>query len=94
MKRQVLYIVKRRVRQAGSAIALSAVSLLPVAGAVEDAGGGETVTAETSAIVTAITDAAESLQGDAATVIGAAVALGLVFWGAKVLWSKFKGMAK
>ena len=47
-----------------------------------------------SAIVTAITEAATSLQGDAATVIGSAVALGLVFWGAKVLWSKFKGMAK
>lgn len=48
----------------------------------------------TSAIVSTITDAANTLTADAAPVIAAAVGLGIVFWGAKVLWSKFKSMAK
>lgn len=47
-----------------------------------------------ASVATIITDAATSLQADAMTVITAAVALGVIFWGAKVLWSKFKGMAK
>ncbi len=50
--------------------------------------------AEDSAVVTAITGATTGLQADALTIIGAAVGLGVVFWGAKLLWSKFKGMAK
>lgn len=49
---------------------------------------------ETSAIVTAIEGAVTSVTGDATTVIGSAVGLGIVFWGAKLLWSKFKSMAK
>lgn len=48
----------------------------------------------TTAVVTAINEAVTSVSGDAATVIGAAVGLGVIFWGAKVLWSKFKSMAK
>lgn len=47
-----------------------------------------------SAIVTTITDAATGVGADAVPVIGAAVGLGVVFWGAKILWSKFKSMAK
>lgn len=47
-----------------------------------------------SAVTGIITDAATSMNGDAVIVIGAAVGLGLVFWGAKVLWGKFKSMAK
>lgn len=46
------------------------------------------------AITTIITDAATNLGGQATPVIAAAVGLGIIFWGAKVLWSKFKGMAK
>ena len=49
---------------------------------------------ETSAIVTAITDAVSTVTGDATQVISAAIGLGVVFWGAKLLWSKFKSMAK
>lgn len=49
---------------------------------------------ETSAIVTAIQGAVTQVTGDATTVIGSAVGLGIVFWGAKLLWSKFKSMAK
>lgn len=41
-----------------------------------------------------ITDAASSLKTEAGTVIAAAIGLGVVFWGARVLWGKFKGMAK
>lgn len=47
-----------------------------------------------SAVVSAIQDAVTSVGGDAALVIAAAVGLGITFWGAKVLWSKFKSMAK
>lgn len=47
-----------------------------------------------SAVVSAIQGAVTSVGGDAALVISAAVGLGITFWGAKVLWSKFKSMAK
>lgn len=49
---------------------------------------------DSSAIVSAIQSASTSLQADAVTVIGLAVAIGVVFFGAKLLWSKFKSMAK
>lgn len=45
-------------------------------------------------VTTAITEAATSVKGDATTVIAAAVGVGIVFWGAKVLWRNFKSMAK
>lgn len=47
-----------------------------------------------AAITTIITEAGTDLIGQAAPVIAAAIGIGVVFWGAKVLWSKFKGMAK
>lgn len=47
-----------------------------------------------TSIVSIITDAATNLGTQALPVISAAVGLGIVFWGAKVLWGKFKGMAK
>lgn len=49
---------------------------------------------DTSAIVSAINDASTSLLGDASTVIASAVGIGVVFFGAKLLWSKFKSMAR
>jgi len=49
---------------------------------------------ETETVVSAITSAVSGLQGDAITIITSAVGLGAVFFGAKLLWSKFKGMAK
>ena len=49
---------------------------------------------ETGTVVSAITGATSGLQADALTIIGAALALGVVFWGAKLLWGKFKSMAK
>lgn len=45
-------------------------------------------------VVTAITEAATNVKTDAGSIIAAAVGVGIVFWGAKVLWSKFKSMAK
>lgn len=45
-------------------------------------------------VVTGIQTAVTSVSGDAATVIGAAIGLSVIFWGAKVLWSKFRSMAK
>ena len=47
-----------------------------------------------SAVVTAIQSAVTSVTADATPVIAAAVGLGIVFWGAKLLWGKFKSMAK
>lgn len=48
---------------------------------------------ETNAVVTAITAQATSLTGDAATVIAAGLGIGALFFGARLLWRKFKGMA-
>lgn len=73
--------------QLGCTAAIAAGSILPSAFAVDDASGN-------SAVVTAIQSAVTSVKGEATTVIGAAVGLGVVFWGAKVLWGKFKSMAK
>lgn len=47
-----------------------------------------------SVVTTAIESAANSVKSDAAQVIAAAIGIGVVFWGAKVLWSKFKSMAR
>lgn len=49
---------------------------------------------EPTTVVASITEAATTLGADALPVIGAAITLGITFWGAKLLWSKFKGMAK
>lgn len=73
--------------QLGCTAAIAAGSILPSAFALDEASGN-------SAVVTAIQSAVTSVKGDATTVIGAAVGLGVVFWGAKVLWGKFKSMAK
>lgn len=55
---------------------------------------GEGGTSGVSAVVSAITTATGDLGTQAITLIGAAVGLGVIFWGAKLLWTKFKSMAK
>lgn len=45
-------------------------------------------------VLTEISAQSTQLKTDAVTVIGAGIAIGVVFWGAKLLWSKFKSMAK
>lgn len=47
-----------------------------------------------SAVVSAIQSAVTSVTADATPVIASAIGLGMVFWGAKLLISKFKSMAK
>ena len=79
---------RRKGAQVGTAL-VAVTSVLPMAGA----SGSELPEVETSGVVTAIT-AAESVKTDALTVIGVAIGVGIVFWAARVLWSKFKGMAK
>lgn len=74
--------------QLGCTAAVLAGSVLPSTFALDESSTGNT------AVVSAIQSAVTSVKGDAATVIGAAVGLGVVFWGAKVLWGKFKSMAK
>lgn len=54
----------------------------------------ESSTSTMSSVVSAITDATADLGTQAITLIGAAVGLGVIFWGAKLLWTKFKSMAK
>jgi hypothetical protein len=48
---------------------------------------------ETNPVITAITEAASNLTTDAGTVIASAIGVGVIFFGAKLLWRKFKSMA-
>lgn len=50
--------------------------------------------AESGGVAEIITTTATSLKSDATTVITAGVGIGVVFFGAKLLWSKFKSMAR
>jgi len=45
-------------------------------------------------IMTAITEAGTDLLTSASPVIIAAISVGVVLWGAKLVWGKCKGMAK
>lgn len=51
------------------------------------------VALDASPVITAIQEASTQLTGDATKVIGAAVTIGALFFGAKLLWGKFKSMA-
>ena len=86
-------LMRNKGMQVGTALMQAAPAISCAAFAAND---GIAVQADdgTSAVVSAINTAVTSVKGDAVTVIGAAVGLGVVFWGAKVLWGKFKGMAK
>ena len=75
--------------QVGTAVMLAAPAVMCAAGAVD----GAEATGSSSG-VKIISDAATGLKTDALSVIAAGVGIGVVFWGAKVLWSKFRGMAK
>ncbi len=82
-------VLRNKYYQVGALMCLGTTAMLPAASAAE----GE-LPAGASTVVSSITAAADSLKSDAVTVISAAVGLGIVFFGAKLLWSKFKGMAK
>ena len=47
-----------------------------------------------ASVTTAVTSAVADVSAQAAPIIAAAIGLSVIFWGAKVLWTKFKGMAK
>lgn len=61
---------------------VGALTLLPISAFAEDG------------IPQIISTAATSMKTDALAVMTSGVTLGLVFWGGKLLWSKFKSMAK
>ena len=84
-------MMRGKVMQVGTAIMLAAPAISCAAFAANETPALEGD--NTNAVVSAINTAVTSVKGDAVTVIGAAVGLGVVFWGAKVLWKKFKDMA-
>lgn len=84
-------MMRGKVMQVGTAIMLAAPAISCAAFAANETPALEGDS--TNAVVSAINTAVTSVKGDAVTVIGAAVGLGVVFWGAKVLWKKFKDMA-
>ena len=82
--------VKGFLREKGMQVGTAAApAVMCAAGAVDGAEASGS-----SSVVKIISDAASGLKTDALSVIAAGVGIGVVFWGAKVLWSKFKGMAK
>ena len=79
--------------QVGTAVMVAAPAIMCAAGAANDTVALSEADGSTS-VVSIISNAVTGLKTDAMSVIGAAIGLGVVFWGAKVLWGKFKGMAK
>lgn len=67
---------------------LSALGITLATGITAFASDGGTIISD------AIGNAVEGLKSEAGIVIGSAVGLGIIFWGAKLLWSRFKSMAK
>lgn len=47
-----------------------------------------------SNVVKSITDASSDVTTQGIAVIGVAVGIGILFWAAKLIWGKFKSMAK
>lgn len=73
--------------QVGCTAALAVGSDLPAAFAVDE--GASTSNA---AVMTAINQAASSVKSDSAAVIAAGIGLGVIFWGARVLWRNFRSL--
>lgn len=45
-----------------------------------------------TAVMTAIESAAAGVKSDSAAVIAAGIGLGVIFWGARVLWRNFRSL--
>lgn len=73
--------------QVGCTTALAVGSALPAAFAADE--GASTSNA---AVMTAINQAASSVKSDSAAVIAAGIGLGVIFWGARVLWRNFRSL--
>lgn len=54
----------------------------------------EGATSSLGQVVTSITSASSEVTTEGIKIIGVAVGIGILFWGAKLIWSKFKSMAK
>lgn len=73
--------------QVGCTAALAVGSALPSAFALD----GDAATSN-AAVMTAINSAAASVKSDSAAVIAAGIGLGVIFWGARVLWRNFRSL--
>lgn len=56
--------------------------------------GNQAFASDASSVTSIIESASETFKTDALKVIAAAVSLGVIFFGAKLLWSQFKSMAR
>lgn len=83
--------MKQNLKNLGYSLAGAGTVALLSAGSAFAEGGG---TAGLSSVTTAVTTAASEVKTEGAKVISAAIGVGIVFWGAKLVWSKFKSMAK
>lgn len=66
------------------------VAALPILAHADEGGGGGGL----ASVETAITKAAADVTTSGGKVIASAVGVGIIFWGAKLVWGKFKSMAK
>lgn len=84
--------MKQNLKNLGYSLAgAGTVALLSAGSAFAEGGSG---TSGLSSVTTAVTTAAGEVKTEGAKVISAAIGVGIVFWGAKLVWSKFKSMAK
>lgn len=83
--------MKQNLKNLGYSLAGAGTVALLSAGSAFAEGGG---TSGLSSVTTAVTSAAGEVKTEGAKVISAAIGVGIVFWGAKLVWSKFKSMAK
>ncbi|MFQ8995167.1 MAG: hypothetical protein ACLR6L_03515 [Agathobaculum sp.] len=74
--------------QVGCTAALAVGSALPAAFALD----GDAASTSNAAVMTAINQAASSVKSDSAAVIAAGIGLGVIFWGARVLWRNFRSL--
>ncbi|MDY3618092.1 hypothetical protein [Agathobaculum sp.] len=77
--------LKDKAAKIGIAATLASAAVMTCAGAAAESPSGA---------MDIINEATTSLRSDAVTVIAAGLGIGVLFFGAKFLWSKFKGMTK
>ena len=85
--------MKQNLKNLGYSLAgATTVALLSVGSAFAEGGGA--ATPGLSSVTTAVTTAASEVKVEGAKVISAGIGVGIVFWGAKLCWTKFKSIAK
>ena len=83
--------MKQNLKNLGYSLAGAGTVALLSAGSAFAEGGGA---AGLSDVTTAVNTAAGEVKVEGAKVISAAISVGIVFWGAKLCWTKFKSIAK